>query len=78
MIAPASFIERFEAHELRAEIVGAHARVVAVGMLPGERAEIPCVYEDGGWRVQLELPPLQAVELRPRDEPRTKKPSSTP
>lgn len=73
MIAPASFIERFEAHELRAEIVGTHARVVAVGLLPGEHAEIPCVFEDGGWRVQIELPPLQAVQQHPRDVQTTKK-----
>jgi hypothetical protein len=67
MIAPSSFIERFEAHELRAEIIGAHARVLAVGLLPGERAEIPCVFEEGGWHVQVELPPLPAVDVRPRD-----------
>ena len=73
MIAPASFIERFEAHELRAEIVGAHARVVASGLLPGEHAEIPCIYEEGGWRVQIELPPLPPVDIRPRDEPTPRK-----
>ncbi len=69
MIAPASFVERFEARELSAEIVGSHARVTAAGLLPGERAEIPCVYEDGGWRVQIDLPALPPVEIQPRDVP---------
>ena len=69
MIAPSSYTERFEAHELRAEIVGAHARVHAAGLLPGERADIPCVFEDGAWRVQIELPPLPPVDVQPRDEP---------
>lgn len=69
MIAPSSYVERFEAHELHAEIVGAHARVHAEGLLPGERADVPCVFEEGGWRVQIELPPLPPVDVQPRDEP---------
>lgn len=73
MIASASFIERFEARELSAEIVGSHARVSVSGLLPGERAEIPCVFEDGGWRIQMELPPLPPVDVRPRGEPSGRK-----
>lgn len=68
MIAPASFIERFEARDLSATITGKYAIVHASGLLDGERAEIPCVYEDGAWRVHISLPPLSPVEMRPRDD----------
>lgn len=68
MIAPASFLERFEARELGATITGKYAVVRAAGLLDQERAEIPCVYEDGAWRVHIELPPLPPALVRPRDE----------
>jgi hypothetical protein len=68
MIAPASFVERFEARDLQATISGKYAVVRASGLLAEERAEIPCVFEDGGWRVHIELPPLSPVETRPRDD----------
>jgi hypothetical protein len=69
MLAPSSFLERFELHELRAEIVGSHALVHAQGLLPEETAEIPCVLEDGGWRIEIPLPPLMPVSKSTRDTP---------
>ena len=69
MIAPSSFIERFEAHELHAKIVGSHALVHAEGLLPEETADIPCVFEDGGWRVEIALPALMPVSVSPRSQP---------
>lgn len=67
MIAPASYIERFHARVLEAEVRGSYALVRAKGLLNEESAQIPCVYEEGGWRVQIELPPLPAVIVRPRE-----------
>jgi hypothetical protein len=66
MIAPSSYIERFEPHELKARIIGTHALVHASGLLPDESADIPCVYEDGGWKIEMALPPLVPVEVTPR------------
>lgn len=68
MIAPASFIERYAAHSYATEIQGARARVTIRGVLESERAEIACVYEDGGWRVDVELPPPPPVIVRSREE----------
>ena len=67
MIAPASFVSRFEARELSSRIQGPYAIVTAVGLLPEERAEIPCVYEEGGWRVHMILPALSPVRVLKRD-----------
>jgi hypothetical protein len=69
MIAPASFVERFEVHELHAEITGRHAVVHAQGLLPEESADIPCVYEDGGWHIEIALPALMPVSVSPRTTP---------
>jgi hypothetical protein len=30
-----------------------------------DRAEVPCVLEDGRWRIEIPLPPLAPVEKRP-------------
>jgi hypothetical protein len=68
MIAPASFLEHFEARELKATITGRYAVVRAAGLLDDERAEIPCVFEDGSWHVRIELPVLSPVEVRQRDD----------
>lgn len=68
MIAPASFIERYAARSYATEVQGARARVTIRGVLDAERAEIPCVYEDGGWRVDVELPPPPPVIVRAREE----------
>ncbi len=67
MIAPASFLRRFEPVGFNAEIRGDRARVVVTGALPGDRAVVPCTFEQGGWRVDLELPPLTPLAVRPRE-----------
>jgi hypothetical protein len=67
LIAPASFVSRFEARELASRIEGPYAVVIAVGLLPEERAEIPCVYEEGAWRVHVVLPPLSPVRVLKRE-----------
>ncbi len=67
MLAPASFIERFDARHLSSEIRGGYAVVRAQGLLAEQTAEIRCVYEEGGWRVHMDLPPLPPVVVRPRE-----------
>lgn len=65
MITPSRFLLRFEPQRYTAQIAGAHALVEITGMLPEERAQVPCVFEDAGWRVDLALPPLPPVQKRP-------------
>jgi hypothetical protein len=65
MIVPSRFIRRFEPQRYSAEIAGSSARVEVLGLLAGDRAQVHCVLEDGGWRVDLGLPPLPPVQMRP-------------
>jgi hypothetical protein len=65
MIVPSRFLLRFEPQRYTAQAAGTTARVDVVGLLAGERASVPCVFEDGGWRVDLALPPLPPVQMRP-------------
>jgi hypothetical protein len=68
MLAPSSLVERWVGREYRAQIVGAHALVEVRGLLPEERTTIRCVWEDGGWRVVIDLPPLPEVLSNPRED----------
>ncbi len=68
MLAPASFTERFSARSLESVVHGNYAIVRARGLLEEDRAEIPCVFEDGGWKVKIDLPPLPPVVVRPRED----------
>jgi hypothetical protein len=65
MIAPSRFLVRFEPQRYVAQISGSYARVDVLGLLAGERAQVPCVFEDAAWRVDLGLPPLPSVQVRP-------------
>lgn len=65
MIVPSRFLLRFEPQRFTAQIAGAHALVEVVGLLPQDRALVPCVFEDGAWRVDLALPALPPVQMRP-------------
>ncbi len=65
MIAPSRFSLRFVPRQTRARIAGDRAIVEATGADPAtEQASVPCVREDGVWRVDLVLPPLAPVERR--------------
>lgn len=68
MLAPASYLERWSTREMSTKIVGAHALVELRGRTADERAEVRCVYEDGGWRVVIDLPPLPEVRVSPRED----------
>ena len=65
MIVPSRFLLRFEPQRYTAQAAGPMARVDVIGLLAGERASIPCVLEEGLWRVDLGLPPLPPVQMRP-------------
>ncbi len=68
MLAPSSLVEQWGARELHATILGIHALVEVRGLHPEQRTEIRCVYEEGGWRVVVDLPPLPEVKQSPREE----------
>jgi hypothetical protein len=66
MLAPSRFSLRFVPRSMRARVAGDRALVEVVGANADvERAEVPCVLEEGRWRVDLVLPPLPAIETRP-------------
>jgi hypothetical protein len=69
MLAPSRFLLRFEPQRYTAQIAGSYARVDVTGLLAGERAQIPCVFEEEGWRVDLNLPALPPVQMRPGSPP---------
>ena len=71
MIVPSRFSLRFEPQRYEAQISGALAQVTVRGDLPEHEARIMCVLEDGRWRVDMALPSLPPVQLRPgSDAPR--------
>jgi hypothetical protein len=66
MLAPGRFSLRFEPRKMHARIADGRAVVDVVGIDPEtDRAEVPCVLEDGRWRVDVQLPALTPVEKRP-------------
>ena len=66
MIVPSRFSLRFVPRQFVARVAGDRAIVEAVGSDPEiEHASIPCVREEGAWRIELALPPLAPVERRP-------------
>ena len=65
MIVPSRFLVRFEPQRYVAQISGSYARVDVLGLLAGDRAQVPCVFEDAAWRIDLGLPPLPSVQVRP-------------
>jgi hypothetical protein len=67
MIVPSFFLLRFEPERYYAKIAGTYALVEAQGLLPEERAQIPCVFEDEVWRLDLQIPPPAPIQTRPRD-----------
>lgn len=69
MIAPSRFLLRFQPERYVAKISGTYAMVEVTGLLPGEHAQLACVLEDELWKVDLPLPPLPPVQLRPGSGP---------
>ncbi len=66
MLAPGRFSLRFEPRKWHARIADDRAVVDVIGIDPdADRAEVPCVLEQGRWRIVLPLPPLSPMEKRP-------------
>ena len=65
MIAPSRFLLHFDPQRYTARVSGAYALVDVTGILPTDRAQIACVLEEDAWRVDLALPPLPPVQMRP-------------
>jgi hypothetical protein len=66
MLAPGRFSLRFEPRKMHTRIADERAVVDVTGIDPEtDRAEVPCVLEDGRWRIEIPLPPLTPVERRP-------------
>lgn len=65
MITPSRFLVRFEPQRYSARISGSSARVEVLGLLPDDHAEVPCLFEEGAWHVDLGLPPLPPIQMRP-------------
>ena len=68
MLAPSSLVERWTARDFAAKIVGTRALVEVKGLLPEQHTTVRCIYEEGGWRVVVELPALPEVKQSPREE----------
>jgi hypothetical protein len=65
MLAPARFSLRFEPRRMQARIAQDRAVVDVVGIDPEtDHAEVPCVLEEGRWRIEMPLPALAPVEHR--------------
>jgi hypothetical protein len=66
MLAPGRFSLRFEPRKMHTRVADERAVVDVTGIDPEtDRAEVPCVLEDGRWRIEIPLPPLAPVEKRP-------------
>lgn len=65
MIAPSRFSLRFTPLSMKSRVAGERALVEVTGAGAADRAEVPCVRENGRWRVDLVLPPLPEIEMRP-------------
>jgi hypothetical protein len=66
MLAPGRFSLRFEPRKMHARLARDRAIVDVVGIDPmTDHAEVPCVLEQGRWRIEVPLPPLPPAERRP-------------
>jgi hypothetical protein len=66
MLAPGRFSLRFEPRKMHTRVSEDRAVVDVTGIDPEtDRAEVPCVLEDGRWRIEIPLPPLAPAERRP-------------
>jgi hypothetical protein len=68
MLVPERMLPRFQPQTYTAQVVGKYALVEVAGVSDGRRAQIPCVLENGLWRVDLVLPELPPFRKRPGSE----------
>jgi hypothetical protein len=66
MLAPGRFSLRFEPRKMLTRVADDRAVVDVLGIDPEtDRAEVPCVLEDGRWRIEIPLPSLAPMDRRP-------------
>ncbi len=65
MLVPARFLVRFEPQRYTARVSGPAARVDVTGVHAGDHAQVACVFEEGAWKVDLALPSLPPLQVRP-------------
>jgi hypothetical protein len=68
MIVPSRMTPRFNPQAYSARIVGKYALVDVVGVTAAQVAQVPCVFEDDLWRLDLVLPELPPMQQRPRSD----------
>ncbi len=68
MLVPSRMTPRFNPQAYTAQIVGKYALVDVIGVSAAQVAHVPCVLEDGVWRVDLVLPELPPMQHRPRSD----------
>ena len=66
MLVPARFTLRFAPQRYVAVPSDGRTLVEVFGLRAEDRASIPCVLEEGAWRVDLTLPSLVPLQMRPR------------
>ncbi len=65
MLVPSRMGPRFVPENYEAQLAGKYAMVEVSGSRPEQRTQIPCVLEEGKWRVDLALPELPLLRRRP-------------
>lgn len=65
MLVPSRVALRFSPRSYTAQVVGKFAMVDVLGVGSGQRAQIPCAYEEEEWRVDLVLPELPPMRVGP-------------
>ena len=58
-----------KAHTEKAECPLARLRFFLVEQTDEDRAQLSCIFEEEAWRVELALPPLPPVQMRPGSSP---------
>lgn len=69
MIVPSRVVPSFEPRTYTAHVSGEQALVEIQGVQPSERAELACLREQGLWHVDLSLPDLPPMRVRPGATP---------
>ena len=69
MLVASRVVPAFVPRTYLARLSGDEAVVEIRGVTPTERAELPCVREQGAWRVDLTLPDLPPMRVRPGAAP---------
>jgi hypothetical protein len=68
MLVPARVALHFSPRSYTAQVEGKFAMVDVRGVGSGQRAQIPCAYEEGEWRVDVVLPELPPMLVGPGRE----------